>query len=91
MPINKIKKGRYTNIHPSYLPDLKGIDPVLGSIKFSRDGGATCHEINERIDDGPIISRIKIPFTKDLDVTVLYQLSFVAEKEVFNEAFKNNF
>ncbi len=91
LPINKIKKGRYTNIHPSYLPDLKGIDPVPGSIKFSRDCGATCHEINEKIDDGPIISRVKIPFTKDLDVTILYQLSFIAEKEAFNKAFEKNF
>ena len=91
LPINKLKKGKYVNIHPSFLPDLKGIDPVLGSVKFRRDCGATCHEINEKIDDGPIISRVKIPFTKDLDATILYQLSFIAEKEVFNNAFLKNF
>lgn len=91
LPINKLKKAKYVNIHPSFLPDLKGIDPVLGSIKFRRDCGATCHEINEKIDSGPIISRVKIPFTEDLDSTILYQLTFIAEKKVFNDAFLKNF
>ena len=57
---------------------------------FSRDCGATCHHINEVIDGGDIISS-KIPFSKDLDVSLMYQLSFIAEKEVFHEAFKANF
>jgi methionyl-tRNA formyltransferase len=91
LPINKLKKAKYANIHPSYLPDLKGIDPVVGSIKFSRDCGATCHLMNEKIDDGPIISRVKIPFSTDLDAIILYQLSFIAEKDAFNKAFDKNF
>ena len=32
LPISKLKKKIYANIHPSFLPDLKGIDPCLGSI-----------------------------------------------------------
>jgi len=91
LPIKNLKKKIYTNIHPSYLPDLKGIDPCLGSILFSRDGGATCHIMDDTIDGGPIISRIKIPFSKDLDVSLMYQLSFVAEKMAFHDAFKVNF
>ena len=91
LPIKHLKKKTYVNIHPSFLPDLKGIDPCLGSILFSRDCGATCHHINEVIDGGDIISRVKIPFSKDLDVSLMYQLSFIAEKEVFHEAFKANF
>ena len=91
LPVKHLKPKKYVNIHPSFLPDLKGIDPVLGAIKFSRDAGATCHIMNEKIDDGPIIAREKIPFTKDLNSTILYQLSFIAEKNVFNEALKLNF
>ena len=91
LPIKDLKAKRYVNIHPSFLPDLKGIDPVLGAIKFSRDAGATCHVMNENIDEGPIIYRDKITFTKDLNSTILYQLSFVAEKNVFNKAYELKF
>ncbi|WP_440655390.1 formyltransferase family protein [Candidatus Pelagibacter sp. HIMB1506] len=91
LPISKLKKRIYANIHPSHLPDLKGIDPCLGSILYSRDGGATCHIMDDTIDGGPIISRVKIPFSKDLDVSLMYQLSFLAEKKVFHESFKENF
>ena len=91
LPISKLKKKIYANIHPSYLPDLKGIDPCLGSILYSRDGGATCHIMDDTIDGGPIISRIKIPFTNDLDVSLMYQLSFLAEKKVFHDSFKKGF
>ena len=91
IPISKMKSGKYINIHPSYLPDLKGIDPAHGSILFKRDGGAACHVMTDEIDDGDIISRIKIPYSNDLDVSLLYQLGFIAEKEVFHEAFKKGF
>ena len=47
-----MKKKKYVNIHPSFLPDLRGIDPVLGSILFKRDAGATCHIMSEKIDAG---------------------------------------
>jgi len=91
LPISKLKPSRYVNIHPSYLPDLRGADPTLGSILFQRDTGATCHIMNDKIDAGDIISQVKIPFTEDVDVSLMYQLSFIAEKEAFRLAFKNNF
>lgn len=91
LPVNDIKPAIYVNIHPSYLPDLRGIDPCLGSIMFRRDAGATCHVINQKIDDGDIISQIKIPYSDDLDVSLLYQLSFLAEKQSFHQAFERSF
>jgi methionyl-tRNA formyltransferase len=91
LPVIDIKPAIYVNIHPSYLPDLRGIDPCLGSIMFRKDAGASCHVINEKIDDGDIISQIKIPYSDDLDVSLLYQLSFLAEKQSFHAAFERNF
>ena len=91
LPISKMQKKKYINIHPSLLPDLKGIDPVIGSILFNRDAGATCHVMDDTIDGGNIISQVKIPFSYDLDVSLLYQLSFLAEKESFVKALNNNF
>jgi methionyl-tRNA formyltransferase len=86
-----MKKRIYTNIHPSFLPDLKGIDPVIGAILYNRLSGATCHLMNDTIDTGDIISQVKIPFSEDLDVSLLYQLSFIAEKQAFRDALNSGF
>lgn len=86
LPVVDLPQARYVNIHPSHLPDLRGVDPVIGAILFRRDAGATCHAMDAGVDTGPVISRIRIPFTDDLDVTTLYQLSFVAEQQVFSRA-----
>jgi len=91
LPIAELPDARYVNIHPSCLPDLRGVDPVIGSILYGRDAGATCHSMDAGIDTGAVISQIRIPFTKDLDVTTLYQLSFIAEKAAIREALTRNF
>jgi len=91
LPIRKMQQKTYINIHPSLLPDLKGVDPVIGSILFNRDAGATCHIMDDSIDGGDIISQVKIPYSNDLDVSLLYQLSFIAEKECFTKALNLNF
>jgi methionyl-tRNA formyltransferase len=91
LPIQDLPSAHYVNIHPSCLPDLRGVDPVIGSILFARDAGATCHVMDEGIDTGPVISQVRIPYTEDLDVCTLYQLSFIAEKQVFNKALELDF
>ena len=89
--INELPKRRYVNVHPSYLPDLRGIDPVLGAILFARDAGATCHLMDTGFDTGPIISRVKIEYSDDLRASLLYQLSFLAERQCFVQAHNVNF
>ena len=79
------------NIHPSYLPDLRGADPVLGALLNERDSGATCHVMDRGVDTGDIIARVRVPYSEDLDAGLLYQLSFMAEKEAFAEAFDKAF
>lgn len=91
LPIGGVPLARYINIHPSHLPDLRGVDPVIGAVLLGRDAGATCHIMDEGVDTGAVISQIRIPMTDDLDVSTLYQLSFIAEKQVFSEALARNF
>lgn len=95
LPIKQIRESnpqkKMLNIHPSYLPDLRGADPQPGAILFGRDSGATCHEMDDGIDTGRIVEQVKIPNTKDLDVRLLYQLTFNAEKEVFVKSLHRNF
>jgi len=91
LPVADLPRAIYVNIHPSCLPDLRGVDPVIGAILFKRDSGATCHVMDSGVDTGSIISRIRIPFTDDLDATTLYQLSFAAEQQVFSQALDLSF
>lgn len=91
LPIAKMPAARYVNIHPSCLPDLRGVDPVIGAVLHARDSGATCHVMDSGIDTGPVIAQVRIPYTDDLDVTSLYQLSFVAEQRAFDLALKRDF
>ncbi len=93
LPISSLAHDgkRFLNVHPSPLPDLRGADPVVGALLHGRDGGATCHVMNDEVDAGPIISRVVIPNTEDLDAALLYQLSFLAEKEAFQRAYERSF
>ena len=94
LPISELKKNnnkQFINIHPSFLPDLRGADPALGSVLYKKDTGATCHYMNDGIDSGDIIAQIKIPYSSELDAGLLYQLSFIAEADVFEMAFNKHF
>ncbi|MCW5299430.1 hypothetical protein DXT88_14735 [Herbaspirillum lusitanum] len=91
LPVADLPVARYVNIHPSCLPDLRGVDPVIGSILHARDAGATCHVMDAHIDTGPVISQVRIPYSDDLDVTTLYQLSFVAEQRAYSLALERDF
>jgi methionyl-tRNA formyltransferase len=94
LPISRLKsedRKYFVNIHPSYLPDLRGVDPVPGALLHGRDAGATCHVMDDGIDTGGIIAQVRIPFSEDLDAGLLYQLSFIAETEAYRAAAKLNF
>ena len=94
LPATKIKEAtgaRLINVHPSYLPDLRGPDPVRGALLFGRRSGATCHHMDDGVDTGEIIARIAIENTPDIDCGLLYQLCFQAEVKVFEMALQRNF
>lgn len=93
LPVSKIKKinQKFINIHPSLLPDLKGKHPINGALLFERRHGVTCHHMDDGIDTGDIISNIEIPLDSQIELQLLYQLSFKAEAEVFYKAFMSDF
>lgn len=93
LPAEHLKntEKKFINIHPSLLPELRGRDPVPGALLFQKDSGATCHLMDEGIDTGAIISQIKIENTEDLEAGLLYQLSFMAESDVFDIAYERKF
>jgi len=93
LPVSEIQKSHqvFLNIHPSYLPDLRGADPQPGALFFARNSGATCHIMDDEIDSGGIVSQVEIPYSQDLDAALLYQLTFMAEKQAFQIALHNKF
>lgn len=94
LPISRLTVGtekRFINVHPSLLPDLRGSDPVPGAVLYGRKSGATCQVMNDQIDAGDIIAKVEIGETEGLDVALLYQLSFIAEGDVFMEAWQKGF
>lgn len=93
IPVTKLSDGnrRFINIHPSLLPDMKGKHPINGALLFNRRHGVTCHYMNDDIDAGQVISQIEIPITPDMNLDLLYQVSFRMEGEVFEDAYKRGF
>lgn len=57
-------RNNFYHIHPGYLPEIKGADSSLHSIKFDNIVGCSFFKLNENIDDGKIIYRFKIQFNK---------------------------
>ncbi len=93
LPVSQMKKDNqlFINVHPSLLPDLRGKHPINGAILFGRKHGVTCHHMDDGIDTGSIITNLEIPITQEIDLALLYQLTFIAEGEVFKSAYNQNF
>lgn len=93
LPISKLADGhkKFINIHPSLLPDMKGKSPINGALLFHRRHGVTCHYMNDGIDSGNVIAQMEIPLTDDVNLDLLYQISFRLEGAVFEKAYQNGF
>lgn len=93
LPVSGLSFGKrkFVNIHPSLLPDLKGKNPINGALLFNRRHGVTCHYMDDGIDTGKVIEQLEIPVTDDINLDLLYQISFRAEGMVFKRAYENAF
>ena len=64
-----LKKNNFKlalNIHPSYLPELKGKDPIKEALKKKkRFTGVSMHYLTDKIDDGSVIIQKKILIKKN--------------------------
>jgi phosphoribosylglycinamide formyltransferase 1 len=58
--------GRMLNIHPSLLPDYKGLHTHARAIADGRShAGCTVHFVTEELDGGPIIAQARVPILPD--------------------------
>jgi methionyl-tRNA formyltransferase len=56
-PILRCVRRGILNVHPGFLPDVRGNNPYVWSIIHGLPQGATVHLINEGVDRGPILMR----------------------------------
>jgi phosphoribosylglycinamide formyltransferase-1 len=54
--------GRMLNIHPSLLPDFKGLDTHARALDAgAAEAGCTVHIVTAKLDDGPILGQARVP------------------------------
>lgn len=86
-PEKLVKSIRCINIHPGYNPINRGWYPQTFSIVNNLPIGVTIHEMDEKLDNGPIIAR-KFVEKSILDTSYsLYQRILSAEIELFDQYF----
>lgn len=81
-------QGKIFNIHPGFLPDVRGLDTFLWSIYYKKPLGITAHFITPKIDSGLLIYKEKLPiFTDDTPFDVTLRL-LECQTEILIKALK---
>ncbi len=77
------------NIHPSLLPDYKGLDTHARAIADGKtEGGCTVHFVTPDLDSGPNILQRRVPIHTDDTPETLAKRVLVQEHEIYPEAIK---
>jgi len=88
-PPELFENVRCINIHPGLNPFNRGYYPHVFSIINKMPCGATIHEINERIDAGPIICQKKVEMRESDTSFSLYRRVLKAEMELLASNFRD--
>ena len=77
-------RDRLVNIHPSLLPEFRGLDTHARALKAGvRFTGCTVHYVRAAVDDGPIIVQRKVPVLPGDDEATLAARVLAAEHEAY--------
>lgn len=64
--------GRMVNIHPSLLPEFRGLDTHARALAAgAAEHGASVHWVTPDLDAGPVIAQARVPVRKDDTATSL--------------------
>lgn len=86
-PKEIVSKVRCINIHPGFNPFNKGWYPGVFSIYNGLPAGATIHEIDEKIDNGPIIAQKQIEIQPEDTSGTVYPKIIQAEYDLLEKWF----
>ena len=80
-------RNKIINIHPSYLPKNKGLNPQKQALdEKSPFTGCTVHFVNEKVDSGKIILQKKIKILQNDDVQTLSNRILQKEHNIYPKA-----
>lgn len=65
--------GRVCNLHPSFLPYNRGDQPLLWAAVEGTPYGVTLHKVNEKFDEGDIISQSRFVLPEWYSLKLAYQ------------------
>ncbi len=78
---------RMLNIHPSLLPDYKGLDTHARALADGRtEAGCTVHYVVPEMDDGPVIVQRRVPIVPGDTPDTLAARILIEEHEAYPEA-----
>jgi len=81
---------RIINIHPSLLPEYKGVHPHERAIKDGKtESGCTVHYVIPELDSGPIVGQKRVPILPEDTPDTLADRILVQEHILYPEAIKN--
>jgi methionyl-tRNA formyltransferase len=86
LPIENLRYPNrlFLNVHPGLLPNGRGRHPINGVVlRDERFTGATLHYMDQGADTGPIIHQEKAEITEDIDIGLLYSMTFELEVSTF--------
>jgi len=80
-------QGRILNIHPSLLPDLKGLNTHERALAAQHSQhGCTVHYVSAKVDEGPIIAQATVPVLPGDDAASLAARVLVEEHRIYPRA-----
>jgi phosphoribosylglycinamide formyltransferase 1 len=77
-------QGRLINIHPSLLPDFKGVNTHRRALEAgAKEHGCTVHFVTPELDDGPTIMQARVPVLPGDDETSLSERVLREEHRIY--------
>jgi phosphoribosylglycinamide formyltransferase-1 len=82
-------EGRIVNIHPSLLPDFRGLKPQAQALAAgAKVSGCSVHYVVPELDAGPVIARAEVPVLAGDTEETLSARILEAEHKLYPEALK---
>jgi phosphoribosylglycinamide formyltransferase-1 len=80
-------QGRMLNVHPSLLPDLRGLNTHERALSRGFvEHGCTVHVVTAELDAGPILAQARVPVLQSDDVAALAARVLKEEHRIYPQA-----
>jgi formyltetrahydrofolate-dependent phosphoribosylglycinamide formyltransferase len=83
-------QGRILNIHPSLLPDYKGLDTHARAIAAGEiHAGCSVHVVTEVLDDGPVLAQARVRIRERDTAETLAERVLEEEHRIYPQALED--